>query len=212
MNPRQIRKKFSVVVERTMRELQGLPCLSLEKNKPHPRNIMVSRGFKVHIKSGRSLAEAVSFYTSRAAEKARAKKVAARTIRVSICTNPYSKIDYYSESASYSFPTETNDSLLLAKAGIFLLKKIFKPGLSYQKACVMLSGLKFNEEITPDFWSLFEDTRSLKLMETLDKVNSTYGRDTLRLGTAGQNRTWFMARDYLSPRYTTKWDEIRKID
>jgi len=211
LDPRLVRKKFSVVVERTLRELCGISCIPLEGVKPHPQNITVSRGFKGRIKKGRALAEAVSFYTSRAAEKAREKKVAARTISIFIRTNPFDNAIFYAKSAAYSFPTETNDTRKLVEAAIVLLKEIYIPGRSYQKAGVMLFGLKYNDEITPDFWSPFEDKKSTRLMGLLDEINQTHGHDTLRLATSGQNRTWFMAREHLSPRFTTKWDELRWV-
>ena len=75
LDPRAVRKRFSVVAERIVRELNGISCIPLEEAPPHPQNIIVSRGFKNRIKAKQKMIEAVSFYANRAAEKARIKKV-----------------------------------------------------------------------------------------------------------------------------------------
>ncbi|STS50532.1 DNA polymerase V subunit UmuC [Klebsiella pneumoniae] len=58
-NPAFIRKNFSVVLERTVRELNGESCLSLEEAPPTKQQIVCSRSFGVKITEYESLRQAI---------------------------------------------------------------------------------------------------------------------------------------------------------
>lgn len=212
LDPRAIRNRFSVVVERTIRELNGISCIPLEENPPHPQNIIVSRGFKRRIKSKQEMLEAVSFYANRAAEKARLKKVYAYRVHVFIRTDPYGDRDKrYSASQSTIFNEARNDAGTIINAALQAFNSIYKPDYSYQKAGVMLTGLLYEDERQTSFFGGGQDDKVNQLMKTIDKINKQHGREMIRPAVAGTNKTWFMARNLLSPRYTTKWSELRKI-
>lgn len=211
LDPRMVRQRFSVVVEKTVRELAGTPCIAMEDAPPHPRNIIVSRGFKQRVTNYQELAEAVCFYAARAAEKARKKQVATSALTINIRTSPFNTLNSYANSATANFPSPTNDSRDLVKGALAALKGIYKPGYAYQKAGVMLTGLVFDEEITGDFWAGFKDSRADKLMTVLDNINKQHGREAIRLASTGRNRKWAMARELLSPRYTTHWADLPRI-
>ena len=212
LSPRAVRKRFSVVAERTVRELNGISCIPLEETPPHPQNIIVSRGFKNRVTAKQGMIEAVSFYANRAAEKARRKKVFATKIHVFIRTDPYGdKSTSYAAKETLTLNEPRNDAGTLIKASLDVLNSIYQPNRSYQKAGVMLTGLVYDTERQISFFGGEQTERTTKLMETMDAINKTHGRETIRPAISGTNKTWFMARNLLSPRYTTHWKEIRKV-
>lgn len=213
MNPRAVRKRFNVVAEKTVRELQGTSCIPLEEMPPHPQIIMVTRGFKKRVTSAREMAEAVSFYANRASQKARTKRVYASTVHVFIRTSPFDHDKSQSYRAGYHavFDEERNDAPSIVRAAISVLKKIYKHGYSYQKAGVMLTGLVYEKDRQRSFFGGGQSDKTIKLMKVVDKINTVHGRDMVRPACAGSNDTWFMARNMLSPRYTTNWKEIRSV-
>ena len=210
-DPRHIRKTFSVVVERTVRELQGLSCIAFDEAPPHPQNIMVSRGFKGRVRSLQHLSEAVAFYASRAAEKARGKQVFASQLTIFIQTSPFSDGPRYANSAAVSFEVPVNDNARLVKAARYGLRQIFKPGFEYQKAGIMLTGLVYETARQSTLFSHDDDSRQNNLTATLDRINARFGRETVRLASSGFDRPWWMARERLSPCYTTRWRDIPLI-
>ena len=56
----QLRQMLSVVLERTVRELRGISCLSLEEVVPAKQQIMVSRSFGHYVYTEAELASANS--------------------------------------------------------------------------------------------------------------------------------------------------------
>ena len=53
-----------------------------------------------------------------------------------------------------------------------------------------------------------DPARSARLMAALDGVNARYGRGTLRVLATGIERSWGTRHQKLSPRYTTRADEM----
>lgn len=220
MDARDIRRKFSVVVERMLRELQGISCISLEDSPPHPRQIIVSRGFKGRTSGLQNLREAVALYATRAAEKARERLVQASAITVTIRTSPFDQPNsrnqqrgYYKNSATSPLINPTNDSNAIVRAAEQALIKIYREGLSYQKAGVVLSGLAYPNERQADLFShAAGQTNNPHLWQMVDGLNNRFGRETIRLAASGLKRPWWMARGYLSPCYTTRLDELRQVE
>lgn len=211
-DPRFIRQHFSVVLEKTVRELQGVPCFAFNEAPPHPQHIMVSRGFKGRVHTLKDLQEAVALYASRAAEKARQKKVFAH--RLSVFVNPPLKEAHRQpgSSATMIFPQATNNTPTLIKAALEGLRKILVEGSAYQKAGITLSELVYAHESQPSlFTSGSDEGSSANLMKTLDRINQRFGRETVRIASSGFTRNWWMAREHLSPCYTSNWKDLQKV-
>ena len=219
MEPHAARKRFSVVAERMVRELQGTSCFSLEETPPHPGHIIVSRGFKGRTEGLQNLREAVALYATRAAEKARQRNVQASAITVTIRTSPFDKPHaktnqggYYKKSATSPLINPTNDSNAIARAAEKALLQIYRKGFSYQKAGVMLSGLTLPTERQGNLFShTLGEANNAPLWQIVDGLNNRFGRETVRLAASGINRPWWMARGYLSPCYTTRLTDLRQV-
>jgi DNA polymerase V len=155
--------------------------------------------------------ESVTLYTSRAAEKARAQKSHANSISVFIQTSPFAQSPYYGGSLTVALPSPSNDTRLLVKTALWIVKRIYKPGYVYQKAGVLLNDLVPVEGRQRDlFFDALESkyAQSAKVMAVLDCINQRYGRQTLKLGSEGFKAPWKMKQNFKSPSYTTNWNEL----
>lgn len=216
-DPRRIRERFNVVVEKTVRELQGIACGDLESAPPPRQQIIASRSFGQPLYQASALLEPVHQFTCRAAEKLRAQNSVAGAIGVWIQTNPFRPQDpQYMPQHTLRLPEPTDDSAWLCAWAGGILQTLFKPGYRYVKAGVMLLDL---QERGVRQGQLFDtappehDARRARLMQTLDQANQKWGRGSMGIGHAGikEQRPWAMQRQNLSPRYTTCWDELRVV-
>ncbi|ELS5669480.1 TPA: Y-family DNA polymerase [Escherichia coli] len=210
---RFIRKHFNVVLERTVRELRGEPCLELEEFAPSKQEIVCSRSFGVRITDYDAMRQAICTYASRAAEKLRGEHQYCRFISAFIKTSPFALNEpYYGNSASIKLLTPTQDSRDIIAAATRCLDKIWKDGHRYQKAGVMLGDF-FSQGVAQ--LNLFDDNAprpgSEKLMEVLDHLNAKDGRGTLYFAGQGVQPQWQMKREMLSPRYTTRFSDLLRV-
>ncbi|MFV7360880.1 Y-family DNA polymerase [Citrobacter portucalensis] len=207
---RFIRKHFNVVLERTVRELCGEPCLELEEFAPVKQEIVCSRSFGERITDYDAMRQAICSYASRAAEKLRGEHQYCRFISTFVKTSPFALNEpYYGNSASVKLLTPTQDSRDIIAAATRSLDAIWKDGHRYQKAGVMLGDF-FSQGIAQ--LNLFDDNAprrgSEKLMEVLDHLNAKEGKGALYFAGQGIQQQWAMKREMLSPRYTTRYSDL----
>ncbi|MBJ8367350.1 MULTISPECIES: Y-family DNA polymerase [Citrobacter] len=210
---RFIRKHFNVVLERTVRELRGEPCLELEEFAPVKQEIVCSRSFGERITDYDAMRQAICSYASRAAEKLRGEHQYCRFISTFVKTSPFALNEpYYGNSASVKLLTPTQDSRDIIAAATRSLDAIWKDGHRYQKAGVML-GEFFSQGIAQ--LNLFDDNAprrgSEKLMEVLDHLNAKEGKGALYFAGQGIQQQWAMKREMLSPRYTTRYEDLLQV-
>ena len=208
-----IRKHFNVVLERTVRELRGEPCLGLEEFAPVKQEIVCSRSFGGRITEYYEMRQAICSYASRAAEKLRGEHQYCRFISAFVKTSPFALNEpYYGNSASVKLLTPTQDSRDIITAATKCLDAIWKDGYRYQKAGVMLGDF-YSQGVAQ--LNLFDDNaprqNSEKLMEVLDHLNAKDGRGTLYFAGQGIQTAWQMKREMLSPRYTTRYSDLLKV-
>ena len=208
-NPTFIRKNFNVVLERTVRELNGESCISLEEAPPPKQQIVCSRSFGERITDYDAMRQAVCQYAERAAEKLRSERQYCRHIAVFVKTSPFAvKEPYYGNMASESLPFPSRDSRDIIAAAVRALGRIWVPEHRYAKAGVMLN------DFTPagvSQLSLFDDVQpranSEALMNVVDGINHS-GLGKVWFAGRGIAPDWQMKRDLLSPAYTTRWADI----
>ena len=212
-DPFMLRKKLGIIVERTARELNNEVCIELEQVEKR-KNIRVSRSFGVLTSEYEELEQAVATFVARACEKLRKQKSLACAVYVFIRTNKHSKADYFSTSAATGFVIPTNSTFEIASEAQGLLKKIYRPDFLYQKAGVMLLDL-VGEGVhqQQDIFGITDSISDKKvLMGIIDKINREMGRGSLKIASQGlEQRGWALRADYLSPKYTTNWDDIPKV-
>jgi len=210
-NPETIRSRFSVVLERTVRELRGISCLDLQEVDPDKQQIMSSRSFGAVIYELADLEEAVASYIAKAAEKLRAQDSLAGAVQVYFRTNVFKpEVPQYQRAVTVPLPDASSDTRVLTQWALRVLRRIYRPGYGYHKAGVTLMEIvpKANQQFSLFTESGAGDARAAKLMGALDDINQRYGRGTLRLATEGLDRPWQMRRGNLSPAYTTAWEGL----
>jgi DNA polymerase V len=205
-----LRSRFSVVLERTLRELRGTSCLALEEIAPDRQQIICSRSFGERIFDLEELREAVTNHVCRAAEKLRQQDALAAALTVSIRTSPFAHPESrYQKALSVPLPEASADSRLLTRCALLTLQQIFRPGFAYQKAGVMLSAIQPRQLYQASlFSSSAKNGDDSHLMQALDGINARWGRGTLRLASEGVNRKWQMKQSHLSPAYSTEWTDL----
>lgn len=209
MNPAFVRKNFTVVLERTVRELNGEACISLEEAPPAKQQIVCSRSFGERINTYESLRQAICQYAERAAEKLRGEKQFCRHISVFIKTSSFAVNEtYYGNIASEKLFLPTQDTRDIISAALKALDRIWLDGHRYAKAGVMLN------DFTPSGVSqlnLFDEVKPRKhsdaLMKVLDGINHS-GKGKVWFAGRGISPEWQMKREMLSPAYTTRWEDI----
>lgn len=208
-NPTFIRKNFSVVLERTVRELAGESCISLEEAPPTKQQIVCSRSFGEKIVTFEAMRQAVCQYAERAAEKLRGERQYCRHISVFIKSSPFAVNEpYYGNVASEKLLTATQDTRDIIAAAVAALERIWRDGHRYAKAGVMLND--FSSTGVAQL-NLFDEQpprpHSRELMQVLDNINHT-GLGRVWFAGRGIAPEWQMKREMLSPAYTTRWKDI----
>ena len=208
-----IRKRFSVVQERVVRELNGESCLPLEIRLEPRQQIIHSRSFGEPVASLVAVRQAVSDFTARAAESMRAEGLSAGAISVYLRTAPVGKPQQlFPHSARATLSPATTDTRVMVRHAVEMVAALWQAGYRYGKAGVMLTDLgpAGCEQVT-----LFrEDENAEKgsaLMEVMDTINRS-GKGKVWLAGRGMNQAercvWAMRRAHLSPAYTTRWKDL----
>ncbi|MDC0533628.1 Y-family DNA polymerase [Candidatus Pelagibacter sp.] len=193
-----IKKSSNVLGSRTAMELRGISCISLETTQAKRKSCVVSRSFGKRIEKFQELKEAVASYCLNASEKIRSESLVAKAITVFVRTSPFQRnFGYYSNAKTIDFPIATNNSIEIVKTAVSILEAIFKNGYQYQKAGVMLTGLR-NDDGRKNLFSSEKDEKINSLMRSIDNTNYRYGRSTLSLASAGVHKKWNMKREYSS--------------
>lgn len=209
LSPQLARSRFSVVLERTVRELNGESCLSLEQQPEARRQIICSRSFGQRIEHFGAMKQAVCQYAARAAEKLREEGQYARVVSVFVRTSPFAPGEpFYTNTATAQLPVPDDDTRVIINRAVLLLRQIWREGHRFMKAGVMLSDFHAPGCYQPGlFDSPASQPKGEKLMQVLDQINRS-GRGKVFFAGQGMSPEWSMKREHLSPSYTTRWEDI----
>ena len=207
-----IRRKFSVVLAKTVLELRGEPAIEHEDPDAPPQSITHSRTFGKPVIEFDDLVESVCTYTAKAAEKLRKEHRKAAGVNIYFQYYPeYEpvRLDGGFTSMTVTFETPTSNTGRMLSAITPKLRGIFIPGRRYKKSGVLFFGLESDTNRQID---LFSDSASEekddRLSKALDTINTKYGRGTIFHLSEGVNKPWQMQRSMLTPNYTTSWSQI----
>lgn len=206
----RIRGEFGVVLARTQRELQGIPCQGIEDVEPDRQQILVSRTFGQRVSDPAELAEALATFAVRATEKLRARGLVAAAVGIFAHTDHFrSELPQHHPSRTIALPVATADSRQVLAAVRRMQLRFWRDGRDYKKAGVMLLDLARPTDLQPGLFGP-ATTGDARLMDTLDAINRRFGRWTLGIGATGwrERPGWGMRQESLSQRFTTAWDEL----
>lgn len=207
--PEVVRRELSVVVERTARELAGVPCIPFEFQPPQAKSIMCSRSFGRTVTSRDEMEQAVASYAERAAEKLRRKGLQAGQVLVFLETNRFKPQErQYGPSQLVELSVPSADTRRIVKAALAGLSAIWRDGYRYKKTGVLLEGLGRPVDVQGDLWGREDSSQSLALMAALDALNKRMGQGTVTNGAAGVVQGWSLRAERRSPAYTTRWSEL----
>ena len=207
VDPATIRRGWSVVLERTVRELQGTPCIDLDDSPAAKKEIACTRSFGHPVTELTPLNEAVTEFASRAAEKVRKQHSLATQVMVFIRTSPFRSDPQYSRSMVVPLRRPSADTGAIVAAALTGLKAIYRPGFKLAKAGVILLDLQ-SDAVGQRELDLEDDDEMDRgqLMDALDAINQRYGKGTMKMasaGLAGDRRVWSMKQERRTPGYTT---------
>lgn len=199
-----------VVGVRLIRELRGEPCLMMDEYKDK-KMIATTRMFGRTVTSLTDIKEAIATYTSRAAEKLRRQYSAAAAIQVFVVSNEKTESQSFKHGLTYAahttLPSPTSFTNELIAAAMPLAESLYKKGLGYKKAGVMLSGIVPDDCIQSNLFEPQKNTGRF-LMQQIDNINFSMRGDVVKFASAGVTRNWKMRQEFHSPRYTSRWDEL----
>ena len=214
MTPSAARAGWSVIFERTVRELQGEPCMDMEDVAPAKQEIACTRSFGAPVREIDELIEAVTDFSGRAAQKLRGQASTSGQVMVFIRTSPFRKTPQYSRSVVVPLRSPSADTAAITGAALMGLKAIYKGGFEYAKAGVMLLDIGPASTVQLELDLESDDpapNARPRLMDALDSVNDRFGRGTLKLASAGLGaapRNWKMKQERRTPAYTTRWEDM----
>ncbi|MEQ5091622.1 translesion error-prone DNA polymerase V subunit UmuC [Providencia rettgeri] len=207
----EARKLYSVVLERTVRELNGESCLQLEEIAPPKKQIICSRSFGDKITDYHLLRESVCAFAERAAEKLREEKQYCRMVSLWVESSYFAtQQPFYHGHETQALVYPTQDSRDIIHAAVTLLERLWQPNVKYSKSGIMLSEFSPSGQVQ---LNLFENHQSYKnseaLMHTIDLINQDKGTIWFAgQGIQSQVMPWKMKQQFLSPQWTTKFSDI----
>lgn len=208
-DPVTLRNRFSVVIEKTARELRGTSFLALEEVAQPKQEICCSRMFGKRLRELPPIREAVATYAARACEKLRSQGSLCKRVRVSIRTGMFNPDEAkYAKGVVCELPYPTDDTRLITAAAGAGLERVFREGYAYSKAEILLLDLRQRGEYTDDMFAITQPAASERVMTVMDVINARWGRGTLRPGGVPATPDWGMRREMMSQSYTTRLDQL----
>ncbi|MFA3512429.1 Y-family DNA polymerase [Acinetobacter baumannii] len=208
--PREMQKRFSIVMARTIYELQGISCIEIEHTPPSKKQIVASRSFGGRVTELTDLKEAISMYAQDACKRLRDEGLLCGCMIAFVQSNPFdANVPFYNKSITGSFSEPTDCAIDFVKAATRMLNDIYKEGIKYKKCGVVLTCLEPKSGHTYDLLTDFKQIEKKEcLMQAMDGIHSKFGKKKIGVGPCYiPGRTWSMSRDKLSKNPFT-WDEL----
>lgn len=211
--PREMQKKFSIVMARTIYELQGISCIEIEHTPPSKKQIVASRSFGGRVTELTDLKEAISMYAQDACKRLRDEGLLCGCMIAFVQSNPFdANVPFYNKSITGSFSEPTDCAIDFVKAATRMLNDIYKEGIKYKKCGVVLTCLEPKSGHTYDLLTDFKQIEKKEcLMQAMDGIHSKFGKKKLGVGPCFvPNRNWSMSRDKLS-RNPFRFDQLLTV-
>ena len=205
-----IRQSFGILTEKTLQELNGIPCIGFE-DTPRQKSILCSRSFETEINGFENLKKIIAEFVDNACLRLREQNGLASGIVVFIATNRFHE-PYYNNSKLVGLPEASCHTAKFTKAMTEGLKSIYRPEFYYKRAGIMLVGIEDAGAAQKDFLiSETERTKETELMKAVDAVNRKLGRKTLYFGAQEAGIRHYIKREHKSPSYTTSWNDLPQV-
>ena len=205
-----ILKNFSIIEWKLKKELEGIPTLELEIPKIK-KSIATTRSFETTFSDIDNIKERISTFATSCAEKLRKQGSSCHMIVVLLSSDRHKKnIPQHRTNKSVILSYPTDSSLVISNAAIDAVVSIFKSGVKYKRAGVIVTGLVPTDNHQLNLF-LNENPKHKSLMSVFDQLNTKFGDYKIKIANQDLKRTWKMRQEHLSPRYTTAINEILKV-
>ncbi|OSY88653.1 SOS mutagenesis and repair protein UmuC [Tenacibaculum holothuriorum] len=207
LNDDWVKKNMAITGWRLKKELEGIPKLALETRETK-KAIATTRSFEYTFSDIVNIKERISTFASSCAEKLRRQNTSCHMMIVMLRSDRHKKDSVQhrvSKTVLFSYPT--NSTLTLSKQAVLAVENIFKEGVKYKRAGVIVTGLVPSDNYQLNMFAA-ENPKHQSLMKTIDKLNTKLKADKIKLANQDLQRTWKMRQERLSPKYTTSINEI----
>ena len=203
-----VKTQFSITELNLKKDLEGIITLGLEDDHPVKKSIATTRSFEGTYTDVKDIKERVATFANSCAEKLRAQNSNCNILIILLQGNRFEKDSKtYKNSITVVLPHTTNSSLTIVKNAIKAIDTLYKKGVKYKRAGVIVTGLVPANNHQLDMFSS-ENPKHQPLMKVMDKLNKKYGDDKLKIANQDLQKTWKMKQDHLSYQYTTKFNDI----
>ena len=203
-----VKTQFSITELNLKKDLEGIITLGLEDDHPVKKSIATTRSFEGTYTDVKDIKERVATFANSCAEKLRAQNSNCNILIILLQGNRFEKDSKtYKNSITVVLPHTTNSSLTIVKNAIKAIDTLYKKGVKYKRAGVIVTGLVPTNNHQLDMFSS-ENPKHQPLMKVMDKLNKKYGDDKLKIANQDLQKTWKMKQDHLSYQYTTKFNDI----
>jgi len=212
-NRNWILNKTNINILRTREELKGISCYRLSSIVEPRKTIRVSRSFKKDIKNYEKMEKYISDFAFLASKKLRNENKKANELKIFIVTNrfKYTNGQNYKGVMTHKFIVSTDNYIEIIRYSNLMLNKIFREGLSYKKAGVILSKLSFKDQYQTSYLEPIQSPKIENLMEKIDYLNDKFGRNKVLFSTQNLYDKSKINRSNLSPNYMNSWNDIPNI-
>lgn len=206
-----VRKQMAIIGLRLKKDLEGIPTLDLDDDTRDKKAIATTRSFESTYSDIENIKERVSTFATSCAEKLRNQGSSCNYLVVLLRSDRHKKNEPQDKSSLIvTLPYATDSSLTISNYAVKAAVALFKPGIKYKKAGVIVSGLVPTNEKQLDLF-LSENPKHHKLMKVMDGINDKYGIQKMKIANQDLERTWKMRQKHLSPKYTTNINDIIKV-
>ena len=213
-NSHQMGKLFSVVMQRTVMELQGISCIEVESAPATKKQIISSRSFGARVIDIQSLSEAMSDYLQNAIKRLREDESLCGCVIAFAQSNPFDKSrPFYNKSINIGFAEPTDCAAVMNRAVMKRMNELFQEGIEFKKCGVILTAI---EPKSTYIYDLLSDSTQIekneKLQSALEQVKVRFGDKKIAIGPCKMHgRAWAMARQNLTQNYFS-WEGILRIN
>ena len=202
-----VRKTFSITEWKLKKDLEGVSKIELDAPKTK-RAIATTRSFEYTYSDIDNIKERISTFATSCAEKLRKQGSSCHMVIVMLSSDKHKKdLEQHRGSTMVSFPYPTDSSLLISTQAVNAVKSIYKTGIKYKRAGVIVTGIVPTDNYQLDLFNK-ENPKHKPLMAAIDNINKKYKDYKIKLGNQDLERTWKMRQERLSPRYTTNINDI----
>ncbi len=199
MNTIFVKRKYTITGYRTQCELNGQDCTTPSAITLAHQSITTSRSFGKTIHEKKDLNDAIVTFASNCAKRLRAQNSVAKSVAVYVANDRFSQTEMlYSNSCELRLPTATSSTLEIVKYAVMAMNHVYRPGVNFKKAGVLLTGITKATAVQQDLFSETNFDKHNKLMQVVDKINNLNGNYCVGLVADHTKHKWEPSKKYKS--------------